>query len=63
MYYNIYTITGCKHQQPLNLNACCMSRTVVHGYVYIAAVAFYSLEDMIDIHTGMCIFMFEPTCV
>ena len=24
--------------------------TVVHGYVYISAVAIYSLEDMIDMH-------------
>ena len=56
MYFCMYTITGCKHQQPLNLNACCMSRTVVHGYVYISAVAIYSLEDMINI------FIYENAC-
>ena len=46
----MYTITGCKNQQPLNLNACCMSRTVVHGYVYISAAAIYSLEDIVCIY-------------
>ena len=53
MYFCIYTITGCKHQQPLDLNLnhwCCMSRTVVHGYMYISAVGIYCLEDMIDMH-------------
>ena len=33
-----------------NLNAFCMSRTVVHGDLYISAVAIYNLEDMIDMH-------------
>ena len=65
MYFCMYTITACNHQQPLNLNlnhSCCMSRTVIHGYTYISAVAIYSLEDMmIDIHVWVC--MFESTCV
>ena len=53
MNFCMYTITGCKHQQPVNLNLnhwCCMSRTVIHGYMYISAVAINSSEDMIDMH-------------
>ena len=46
----MYTITGCKHQQPLQSECKLHEYAVVHGYVYISAVAIYSLEDIIEMH-------------